>query len=116
MKNIAEKEGERAGKEGRPSCKQHNANESLAKAQSCSERVPLTKPPELVQPSLTNQKRLVLQKMGGERESEKTQEVKGEVGGTREEIGEGEGTRAGLGINAFLLHQLNPNDYTEIVE
>lgn len=40
--------------------------------------------------------------------SEKTQEEKGEVGGTREEIGKGEGTRAGLGINAFLLHQLNP--------
>lgn len=35
----------RAGKEGKASCKQHNVNESLAKAQSCSERVPLTNPP-----------------------------------------------------------------------
>ena len=30
---------------GQPRCKQHNANESLAEAQSCSERVPLTNPP-----------------------------------------------------------------------
>lgn len=51
------RERERAGKEGKPSCKQHNANESLAEAQSCSERVPRTNPlppPELLHPSLTN--------------------------------------------------------------
>lgn len=45
---------ERVGKEDKPNCKQNNANESLAEAQSCSERVPLTKPPEPDQPSLTN--------------------------------------------------------------
>lgn len=45
---------ERAGKEDKPNCKQNNANESLAEAQSYSERVPLTKPPEPDQPSLTN--------------------------------------------------------------
>lgn len=28
-------------------------------------------------------------------------------------MGYGEGTRPGLGINAFL-HQLNPNEYTKI--
>lgn len=44
----------REGKEDEPDCKQNNANESLAEAQSCSERVPLTKPPEPDQPSLTN--------------------------------------------------------------
>lgn len=50
-RRTEQRKRERAGKEGKPSCKQHNANESLAEAQSCSERVPPTNP---LHPSLTN--------------------------------------------------------------
>ena len=57
-KKVEESEGGREGG-GRGDCTQNNASESLAEAQSCSEREPLTKPPEPGQPSLTNEKPLV---------------------------------------------------------
>lgn len=65
---------ERAGKEGKPSCTQHNANESLAEAQSCSERVPLTNPPppSRTPPPLPDKlKSFGAVKHGGEREGRK---------------------------------------------
>lgn len=77
-----EKRKERSGEwrksreEGRPSCKQHNANESLAEAQSCSERVPRTNPPPRTPPTFPDK----LKAFGAVKHG-------GEVGGTRGKMG-----------------------------